>query len=88
MAAAALAKLVECLREVGVAAAAIPVPHFCNNSRCRNVSGPSEVQMVTGHSCICSGCHTARYCGRPCQRQAWKQHKPVCKALAASAQHG
>jgi hypothetical protein len=86
MAAAAVAKLVECLRAVGVAAAAIPVPHFCNNSRCGNVSGVSEVLMVTGHSCICSGCHTARYCGRACQRQAWKQHKPVCKALAAAAQ--
>jgi hypothetical protein len=60
-------------------------PHACNNPACGNLSGPSEAQLVGGRSCICAGCRTARYCGRACQRVAWGQHKPVCKALAAAA---
>ena len=82
---AAVTELVQCLRAVGAAAGVIPVPDFCNNGGCVNVCGPSEVLLVSGRSCICAGCRTARYCGRGCQRQAWKQHKPVCKALAAAA---
>lgn len=58
--------------------------HVCNNPDCSDVSGPSKAQLVVGHSCVCSACHTARYCGRACQRQHWQQHKPVCKALAAA----
>jgi len=61
------------------------VPHACNNLHCRNVSGRSEAQLVGGRSCICGGCRTARYCSRACQAQHWKQHKPVCRALAAAA---
>jgi hypothetical protein len=63
----------------------IAVPHFCNNPACWNISGATEVQLVSGRSCICAGSCTARYCGRDCQRAASKQHKPVCKALAAAA---
>jgi hypothetical protein len=78
-------ELVQRMRVVGEALGAVPVPDFCNNSSCVNVCGPSEVLLVSGRSCICAGCRTARYCGRVCQRQAWKQHKPACKALAAAA---
>jgi hypothetical protein len=60
-------------------------PHACNNPACGNVCGASEAQLVGGRSCICAGCCIARYCGRDCQRAAWRQHKPVCKALAAAA---
>jgi len=28
---------------------------------------------------ICAVCKTVRYCGRDCQRQAWKTHKENCK---------
>jgi hypothetical protein len=84
-AAAAIRELVQRLRAVGAAAGAIPVGSFCNNSGCVNVCGPSEVMLVSGRTNLCAGCRTARYCGRGCQRQAWKQHKPVCKALAAAA---
>jgi hypothetical protein len=63
----------------------IAVPHFCNNSACDNISGPTQVQLVTGPSCVCAGCRTARYCGRDCQRQAWREHQKVCKAIAAAA---
>jgi len=61
------------------------VPLACNNPDCKNVSGTREAQLVGGRSCICGGCRTARYCSKACQSQHWKQHKPVCRALAAAA---
>jgi uncharacterized membrane protein YgcG len=82
---ASLAALVQQLRMTGRMLCGIAVPHFCNNAACGNLSGPTEVRLVSGRSCLCAGCLTARYCGRDCQRAAWKQHKPVCKALAAAA---
>jgi predicted small secreted protein len=80
-----LAVLVQQLQATGAMLCNIAVPHFCNNAACRDISGPTEVRLVSLRSCVCAGCHTARYCGRDCQRAAWKQHKPVCKALAAAA---
>jgi hypothetical protein len=80
-----LAALVQQLQVTGRMLCGIAVPHFCNNLGCENISGPTEVRLVSGRSCLCAGCLTARYCGRDCQRAAWKQHKPVCKALAAAA---
>jgi hypothetical protein len=65
--------------------ACFAIPHACNNPACRNTYGPSEAQLAGGRSCICAGCRTARYCGRACQRAAWRQHKPICKALAVAA---
>jgi hypothetical protein len=82
---ASLAVLVQQLQATGRVFCSIAVPHFCNNVACGNISGPTEVRLVSGRSCLCAGCLTARYCGRDCQRAAWKQHKPVCKALAAAA---
>ena len=80
-----LAALVQHLQATGAMLCSIAVPHFCNNAACVNLSGPTELLLVSGRSCICAGCRIARYCGRDCQRAAWKQHKPVCKALAATA---
>ena len=60
----------------------------CNNPNCSNLSGPSELQLVKGRSSTCSGCRVARYCGKACMKQHWKQHRPVCKALAAAAGAG
>jgi hypothetical protein len=82
---ASIAALVQQLQKTGAMLCSIAVPHFCNNPSCANLSGRTEVQLVSGRSCICAGCCTARYCGPACQRAAWKQHKPVCKALAAAA---
>ena len=31
----------------------------------------------------CAQCQLLRFCGRGCQRAAWPQHKPECRALAA-----
>jgi hypothetical protein len=73
------------LEAAGAALTALATPAFCNNPDCQNVSGPTELSLVSGRSCLCGGCCVARYCSRACQRAQWAQHKPVCKALAAAA---
>jgi hypothetical protein len=73
------------LQAAGSALCSFAVPCLCNNPACDNLSGLTELGLVSGRSCICAGCRVARYCGRACQRAAWKQHKPVCAALAAAA---
>jgi hypothetical protein len=80
-----LAAVQQQLQAVRQSLTAFAIPHACNNPACSNVSGPSEAQLVGGKSSICAGCVTARYCGKACQKQHWKQHQPVCKALAAAA---
>lgn len=84
---ATLTELVRQLQAAGSGCAALATPIFCNNPACDNLAGPSDVALVSGLSCVCGGCLTARYCSRACQRVHWKQHahKPVCKALAAAA---
>jgi hypothetical protein len=72
----------------GLALCSFAVPCMCNNPVCTSMAGPSELAAVSGRSCICAGCCVARYCGRACQRAAWKQHKPVCGALSAAAAAG
>jgi hypothetical protein len=79
------AALVQELRALGGASCLFAVPLFCNNPRCMSLHGETEISLVSGRACVCSGCRVARYCGRECLRQHWKQHKPVCKALAAAA---
>ena len=75
----------EQLQAAGRVLACFAIPHACNNPACSKLGESSEAQLVGGRTCICAGCLTARYCGRACQRAAWRQHKPVCKALAAAA---
>jgi len=77
--------LVQQLQVTGRALAGLAVPTMCCNPSCSNITGPSDLQLVSGRSCLCGGCRTARYCSRACQKAAWKQHKPVCSALAAAA---
>jgi hypothetical protein len=73
------------LEAAGLALVGFATPYACNNPACSNVSGPSELLLVNGRSCVCGGCRVAHYCSRDCQRQHWKLHKPVCQALAAAA---
>jgi hypothetical protein len=76
------------LQSTGLAMCSFVAPSMCNNYGCANMSGLLEQASVYGHSCRCAGCRVARYCGRGCQRAAWKQHKPVCAALSAVAADG
>ena len=73
------------LQSTGLAMCSFAVPCMCNNPGCTSMAGLSELAAVSGRSCICAGCRVARYCGRACQRAAWKQHKPVCGAISAAA---
>jgi hypothetical protein len=72
------------LPSLGVALSNQAFPCACNNPACQQLAGPLELQLVGPRSCICAACRMARYCCRGCQRQHWKQHKPVCQGLAAA----
>jgi len=72
------------LASVGELLCSFAHPCACNSPRCTNLSGPSEARLVTGPSTKCGGCKAARYCSRQCLKQHWRQHKPVCHALAAA----
>jgi hypothetical protein len=82
---AALPAAAQLLQATWLALCSFAVPCMCNNPGCTSMAGLSELAAVSGRSCICGGCRVARYCGRACQRAAWKQHKPVCGALGAAA---
>ena len=57
-------------------------PNVCANCGASDDSSPDGVKLKP-----CSVCKTARYCGRGCQVEHWKKHKPHCTAgtLAARA---
>jgi hypothetical protein len=80
--AAAVDAFVQQLLETGKACCAVPLKTLCSNPVCGVVSGPSELKLVGGVVGLCKGCLGVRYCSTACQRQHWKQHRPVCKALA------
>jgi hypothetical protein len=82
---AAVSQLQQHLRAVGQMLISFAHPGACNNPACTTFSGPSESSIVQGSTSRCSSCRAARYCSKSCQRAAWKQHRPVCKALTAAA---
>ena len=47
-----LTALVQQLQATGVMLTGIAVPHFCNNPACGHLSGPTDVQLVSGRSCV------------------------------------
>jgi hypothetical protein len=77
--------LTAALQQAGSALCCMAVPCLCNNPGCTNISGPTELSLVPKGSGRCAGCRVAHYCCRACQTEHWKQHKPVCSALAAAA---
>ena len=53
----------------------------CNNPRCTNLGGVSEMGLVVGRQGargVCSGCREACYCSKKCQEEAWLLHKDCC----------
>ena len=74
-----------CLYALGVSLSSLPLSWGCSNPLCTNLQGPAEAGIVHGKGHKCNGCRMAYYCGKACQAQHWKQHKPVCKAVAAAA---
>jgi hypothetical protein len=62
----------------------------CGYAGCINLSGPSEVTLVTNRGgVLCCGCGVVRYCCAECAAKAWPAHCKECKQLRASnkAQH-
>jgi hypothetical protein len=73
------------LHALGVSLSSLPLSWGCNNPLCTNMQGPAEAGIVQGKGHKCKGCcRMGYYCGKACQEQHWKQHKPVCKAVAAA----
>ena len=57
----------------------------CNNPRCMNLDGVSEMGLVVGREGargVCSGCRGACYCSRRCQEEACVVHKDWCSQWA------
>jgi hypothetical protein len=65
--------------------AALPTRLCCNEPSCCCLDKPAEQQLAAGKGSQCSACGAARYCGKADQRKHWKQHKPICQAIAATA---
>ena len=70
---------------LGVSLSSLPLSWGCNNPLCTNMQGPAEAGIVQGKGHKCNGCRMAYYCGKTCQEQHWKLHRPVCKAVAAAS---
>lgn len=66
--------------------AALPTRFCCNERSCCCLERPTELQLAAGKGSKCSALGTARYCGAADKRKHWKQHKQVCKAVAAAAE--
>lgn len=63
-----------------------PIPGPTNGSNTPSTSqGRAKVcakcQQTAEKMSVCSQCTFTRYCGPDCQREDWKEHKKVCKAL-------
>jgi hypothetical protein len=76
------------LQQVGTALVMqLPQPLWCCNPRCSSLAQLSELALVGGKGCVCSGCRTARFCSRECLTACWTNqlHRRVCKRIAATA---
>ena len=63
----------------------------CNNPRCMNLGGVSEMGLVVGREGakgVCSGCREVCYCSRKCQEEAWVLHKHYCSYWSQGKQQG
>ncbi len=68
-----------------LAATNIQPIHCCE--QCGKREEPGKILEASGRWKLlkCGKCKTAMYCGRDCQKVAWKKHKLRCKSLQAAA---
>ncbi|KAJ6595681.1 hypothetical protein DFH09DRAFT_1410410 [Mycena vulgaris] len=59
-----------------------PLYSKCEAPECTNVESSKLAEVFSR----CSGCKTAVYCSRSCQKSAWGAHKPACRAGKVRAQ--
>jgi len=52
------------------------IEHLMSDPKCGKCGGKADQR--------CSRCKMEWYCGRKCQVAGWKDHKPICKKLAAA----
>lgn len=79
-------RFVSLLGPLGGALSALPWSCGCNNPLCRNLEGVGEEEGGgKQQGSLCAVCRKSRYCSKACQKQQWKQHRLVCKALAEAA---
>jgi hypothetical protein len=72
-----------CTPGVGSAPVQPPLyPTACRYPGCINLSGPSEVTLVTNRGgVVCGGCGVVRWCCRECAASSWPAHCKECKRL-------
>ncbi|KAJ6595675.1 hypothetical protein DFH09DRAFT_905714 [Mycena vulgaris] len=58
-----------------------PLYRKCEADGCGNVEGRESVKLL-----VCSGCVTAVYCSKSCQKSAWKAHREPCRSGRVKAQ--
>lgn len=79
-------RFVNLLGQLGTELNVLPLSCSCNNPLCRNLEGVGEEEGGgKQQGSLCAACHKVRYCSKACQKQQWKEHRLVCKALAEAA---
>ncbi|KAJ6473641.1 hypothetical protein C8R47DRAFT_1145096 [Mycena vitilis] len=58
-----------------------PLFRRCEANGCPNVEGRESVQLL-----LCSGCKTAVYCSKNCQKHTWASHKLSCRSGTVNVQ--
>jgi hypothetical protein len=61
----------------------------CAYVPCMNLSGPSEVTLVTNRGgVVCGGCGVVRWCSEACAAKGWSAHRKQCKRLGVARSAG
>ena len=53
-----------------------PVPNKTKSPLCCAGCGVGDTVLD-----VCTGCRSAHYCGKKCQKSHWKQHRTVCQTI-------